>query len=134
MFDWAEIVGVSDGMGGNLGLMYLMQEQGYNVQPIIVVTEWLIWSVMKSCSSLKDLVTSLELFVIKLCTPQLNILIRLLQITIQSIRLIQSQNQIQIQCHMKIFRLGELAVQMGRGNETAGLIGTRRLIDYILIL
>jgi len=31
----AEIVGVSDGMGGNLGLIYLMQEQGYDVQPIL---------------------------------------------------------------------------------------------------
>ena len=32
----ADIVGVSDGMGGNLGLMYLMKEQGYNIQPIIL--------------------------------------------------------------------------------------------------
>ena len=32
----AEIVGVWDGMGGNLGLMSLMQEQGYDVQPIIL--------------------------------------------------------------------------------------------------
>ena len=26
-------------MGGNLGLMYLMEEQGYNVQPIILYQE-----------------------------------------------------------------------------------------------
>jgi hypothetical protein len=32
----AEIVGVSDAMGGNLGLMYLMEEQGYNVKPLIL--------------------------------------------------------------------------------------------------
>ena len=32
----AKIVGVSDGMGGNLGLIYLMQEQEYSVQPIIL--------------------------------------------------------------------------------------------------
>ena len=32
----AEIVGVSDGTGENLGLMYLIEEQGYNVQPIIL--------------------------------------------------------------------------------------------------
>jgi hypothetical protein len=33
----AEIVGVSDAMGGNLGLMYLMEEQGYhNVKPMIL--------------------------------------------------------------------------------------------------
>ena len=32
----AEIVGVSDGMGENLGLLYLMQKQGYDVQPIIL--------------------------------------------------------------------------------------------------
>ena len=32
----AEIFGVSDAMGGNLGLMYLMEEQGYNVKPLIL--------------------------------------------------------------------------------------------------
>jgi hypothetical protein len=32
----AEIVGVSDGMGSNLGVMYLMEEQGYNVRPLIL--------------------------------------------------------------------------------------------------
>ena len=32
----AEIVGVSGAMGGNLGLMYLMEEQGYNVKPLIL--------------------------------------------------------------------------------------------------
>jgi hypothetical protein len=32
----AEIVGVSDGMGSNLGLMYLMQEQGYDIKPLIL--------------------------------------------------------------------------------------------------
>ena len=32
----AENVGVSDVMGGNMGLMYLMQKQGYNVQLIIL--------------------------------------------------------------------------------------------------
>ena len=31
----AEIVGVSDGMG-NLGLMYLMEEQGYDIKPLIL--------------------------------------------------------------------------------------------------
>jgi len=30
---------VSDGMGGNLGLMYLMEEQAYNIQPIILHQE-----------------------------------------------------------------------------------------------
>ena len=29
-----EVVGVSDGMGGNLGLMYLLEEQGYDVRPL----------------------------------------------------------------------------------------------------
>ena len=32
----AEIVGVSDGMGSNLGLMYLMEEQGYDIKPLIL--------------------------------------------------------------------------------------------------
>jgi hypothetical protein len=32
----AEIVGVSDGMGSNLGFMYLMEEQGYDVKPLIL--------------------------------------------------------------------------------------------------
>ena len=32
----AEVVGVSDGMGGNLGLMYLLEEQGYDVRPLIL--------------------------------------------------------------------------------------------------
>jgi len=32
----AEIVGVSDGMGSNLGLMYLLQEQGYDIKPLIL--------------------------------------------------------------------------------------------------
>jgi len=31
----AEVVGVSDGMGGNLGLAYLLEEQGYDVRPLI---------------------------------------------------------------------------------------------------
>ena len=30
------MVGASDGMGENFGLMYLMQEQGYNVQTVIL--------------------------------------------------------------------------------------------------
>ena len=32
----AEIVVVSDAMGGNIGLMYLMEEQDYNVKPLIL--------------------------------------------------------------------------------------------------
>ena len=32
----AEIVGVSDDMGSNLGLMYLMEEQGYDIKPLIL--------------------------------------------------------------------------------------------------
>jgi hypothetical protein len=31
----AEVVGVSDGLGANLGLLYLMQEQGYDIKPVI---------------------------------------------------------------------------------------------------
>ena len=33
----AEVVGVSDGMGGNLGLMNLMEEQGYDVRPLMLM-------------------------------------------------------------------------------------------------
>jgi hypothetical protein len=32
----AEIVGVSDGLGENLGLMYLMQDQGYDIKPVVL--------------------------------------------------------------------------------------------------
>ena len=32
----AEIIGVSDAIGDNLGLMYLMEEQDYNVKPLIL--------------------------------------------------------------------------------------------------
>ena len=32
----AEIVGVSDGMGINVGLRYLLEEQGYSVKPLIL--------------------------------------------------------------------------------------------------
>jgi len=32
----AEVVGVSDGMGANLGLMYFLKEQGNDVGPLIL--------------------------------------------------------------------------------------------------
>jgi hypothetical protein len=32
----AEIVGVSDGLRHDIGLMYLLEEQGYNIKPVIL--------------------------------------------------------------------------------------------------
>jgi len=32
----AEIVGVSDGLGANLGLTYQLQDQGYDIKPVIL--------------------------------------------------------------------------------------------------